>query len=215
MLKNGLLRIEVSADVRMKIGDVIEKLQDGRTLFKEIAGALEAESDHNFEAQGRPHWAPLDAATIAARLKRNKGGTVLKILQDHNVLAESLSSDYGPDFAQVGTNVRYAGIHQFGGTINYAGGPRRIRLRTDAKGNLLRQGTDGSAKGRAQFAREKGSQPHKRYRESLVQVDAYQVEIPARPFLPFKAADSGASLQPEAEQTVSDILTKFLGQAFG
>lgn len=207
-----MITVDINDDgARRKIGDILERLTDGRPMFQRIAAALEAETEANFAAQGRPHWVPLAAATIASRLKRNNGGTVLKMLQDHGILASSISSDYGPDFALIGAGGAaraYAAIHQFGGTIDRAPYSTRVRLRTDAKGNLIRQGDEGSAKGRAVFAKDK----HKRARETWAQVDAYQVTIPARPYLPFTGSSASATLQPEASRAVMDVLTRFLSE---
>lgn len=194
-----------------RISEAIARLQDGRPLFQRIAATLERETEANFESQGRPHWLPLAASTIAARQKRNKDGSVLKMLQDRGTLASSISSEYGPDFALIGAGggaKDYAAIHQFGGTIDRAPYSTKVRLRTDAKGNLVRQGTEGSAKGRAMFAKDS----HKRARESWHAVDAYQVTIPARPYLPFTGSSATATLQPEAARSVLETLTRFLGE---
>ena len=55
----------------------------------------------------------------------------------------------------LGTNVVYAAIHEFGGTITRTTKPGKVRLRTDAGGNLLKRGN------LATFARAS----HKRARE--------------------------------------------------
>lgn len=197
-----------------KIADAIAKLQDGRPLFQRIAGTLEHETEQNFAAQGRPHWVPLSKATIAARTKRNNGGSVLKMLQDRSILAASISSDYGPDFALIGAGgaaKSYAAIHQFGGTIDRAPYSTKVRLRTDAKGNLIRQGTEGRQKNLTVFAKD----THKRARESWHAVDAYQITIPARPYLPFTGSGATATLQPEAARSVLDALTRLLAETLG
>lgn len=177
-----MIDIDINAEAAApRIAEAIAKLQDARPLFQAIAHTLEAETEANFAAQGRPHWAPLSKATIAARTKRNNGGSVLKILQDRGILASSISSDYGPDFALIGAGGAaraYAAIHQFGGTIDRAPHSTKVRLRTDAKGNLMRQSTEGRAKNLAVFAKD----GHKRARESWAAVDAYQITIPARPY---------------------------------
>jgi phage gpG-like protein len=77
-------------------------VSDLTPLYRVLAGTLEAETEANFAAQGRPSWKPLSEATKAARLKRNRGSSVLMILQDRGILAASVSSAYGADFAQVG-----------------------------------------------------------------------------------------------------------------
>ncbi|AYH45672.1 phage virion morphogenesis protein [Azoarcus sp. DN11] len=174
-----MIRIDINAgNAAPRIADAIAKLQDGRPLFQRIAAALEAETEANFAAQGRPGWAPLSQATIAARTKRAGGA------------------------ARV-----YAAIHQFGGTIDRAPHSTKVRLRTDAKGDLVRQGTEGRSKSLAVFAKDS----HKRARESWHAVDAYQITISARPYLPFTGTSAGATLQPEAAQSVLDVMTRMLG----
>lgn len=205
-----MIRIDINAgNAAPRIADAIAKLQDARPLFRDIAAALEQETRDNFDAQGRPRWAPLSKATIAARSKGKGSSSVLRILQDSRMLLDSLSSDSGPDFAVVGVNRPYAAIHQFGGTIDRAAHSTKVRLRTDAKGNLVRQGTEGREKNLAVFARQ-GDNPHKRFRETWATVDAYQITIPARPYLPFTGTSAAATLQPEAAQSVLDAVTRML-----
>lgn len=201
-------------DAKRRLEDIIQKIQ-GPELTRRIAGTLEYETAQNFAVQGRPAWVPLSKGTIAERAKRNKSSSILKILQDSGMLASSITSDYGPDFAVVGSNKVYAAIHQFGGTIERAPHSTKVRLREDAKGNLLRQGTKGSSKNLAVFAKEKGEEGHKRFRETWHQVDAYQINIPPRPFLPFLNSGTTADLQPEAARSVLDVVTRFLGDALG
>ncbi|MBE2244183.1 MAG: phage virion morphogenesis protein [Burkholderiaceae bacterium] len=208
-----MLKIEVDpgGKAAAQLHGVAQQLQDARPLFRSIAGMLEAQTEANFAAQGRPSWVPLAASTRAERLKRNRGGSVLKILQDRGILASSVSSSYGEDFAQVGAGGAakdYAAIHQFGGTIERAAHSVKTRLRTDAKGNLVRQ---EAHKNLAVFARD----GHKRARESWHEVEAYQVQIPARPYLPFSGPPDNAVLQPEAEASLLDLLQRYVIGAAG
>lgn len=186
-------------------------LADTTEIYRRIAAALEAETEANFAAQGRPAWVPLSKETIAERTKRNKGGSLLRILQDRGILAASVSSEYGVDYARIGAATPYAAIHQFGGTIDMPAKSTRVRLRTDAAGNLLRQGTEGAKKNLAVFARDS----HKRARESWAEVGAHTITIPARPYLPFTGSDPAtAVLQPEARQSVLDVVERVLTAAF-
>lgn len=192
-----------------KLADVARQLGDARPLFRSIAGLLEAETEANFAAQGRPNWVPLAASTKAERLKRNNGGSVLKILQDSGILAASVSSAYGPDYAMVGAGgaaKAYAAIHQFGGTVEHAAHSVKTRLRTDAKGNLLKQ---EGRKNLAVFAKDS----HKRARESWHLVEAYRVSIPARPYLPFSGPPDNAVLQPSTEVSLLELLTRYVAGA--
>ncbi len=61
----------------------------------------------------------------------------------------------------VSTAVEYAAIHEYGGVIHRVSNPGVVRLRTDAKGNLLRQGEEGALAHLAVFAKRS----HKRFKE--------------------------------------------------
>lgn len=72
-----------------------------------IAEELQSQTIANFQAQGRPRWAPLQNPGD----KRKDG----QILQDSGQLAASITADSGRDYAVVGSNKPYAAIHQLGG----------------------------------------------------------------------------------------------------
>lgn len=74
----------------------------------------------------------------------------------------------------IGSNVKYAGIHEFGGTIKRVLLAGSVRLATDRQGNLLRRGRNGKL---AVFARKS--------RKSAQTVSfsggkRYEITIPAR-----------------------------------
>jgi hypothetical protein len=73
----------------------------------------------------------------------------------------------------IGSNVKYAAVHEFGRTIHHQARAGSVRLRTDAKGNLLGQRSNGKL---AVFAK-KG---HKRAVTRTYQAGAYDVEMPER-----------------------------------
>lgn len=175
-------------------------------LYKRLAGTLEAQTEANFSAEGSPKWQPLAASTLARRLKSNKGSSVLMMLQDHGLLAASVSSDYGPDFVVIGAGgaaSAYAAAQQFGATINRAPYSTKVRLRTDAKGNLLRQGKSDKL---AVFAKD----THKRARESWHEVKAFTIRIPARPYLPFTGPAEAPELQPAADTSLLATITRYI-----
>lgn len=78
----------------------------------------------------------------------------------------------------IGSNVIYAAIHEFGGRIHHPARRAKVRLRTDARGNLVRQLANSNL---ATFA----SSAHKRAKEIETDVPAYDVEMPER--MPFRA----------------------------
>lgn len=196
---NTSIRIDTGT-ASAKLAEAQKLLADGRSMFQRIAAALRQQTLENFNAGGRPSWVPLKASTIAARKKGKKGSSVLRILQDSRMLRDSLSTDHGADFAQVGANTPYAAIHQLGGTIERAPSRTKVRLRTDEDGNLQRQRKHRNL---AVFAKEDEGQ----VRESWHEVGAFTVNIPARPYLPFLGAAQSGVLQPEAEKSILDIVT--------
>lgn len=73
-------------------------------------------------------WMPLSEMTKAMRLRRNKTGN-MKILQDNGELRKSIQYEAGNNYVKVGSVLKYARIHQFGGTINVSNKQRRLLYR--------------------------------------------------------------------------------------
>jgi len=84
-------------------------------LMVAIRQELLAQTEANFSVQGRPAWQPLAASTIKQREKRNKWPG--QILQVDGTLARSIvtASDEVSAMVGVGSEVKHAAIHQFGG----------------------------------------------------------------------------------------------------
>lgn len=176
-------------------------------LYKRLAGTLADATDENFAADGRPKWQPLAASTLARRLKSNNGSSVLQMLRDSGMLVNSVHAEFGADHVLVAAggngSAPYAAAHQFGTTINRGPSKTKVRLRTDAKGNLLRQGKSGNL---AVFAKDK----HKRARESWHEVKPFTIRIPARPYLPFTGTAEAPELQPQAETSLLATITRYI-----
>lgn len=161
-------------------------------LARAIAGIFEAETEANFDAEGRPRWMGLAPSTIR---RRKKAGTWPgKMLQVSAAgLAASIVTRYNRTEARIGSNKVYAAIQQLGGKIERAAYSTKVRHRTDAKGELLRT---GHFKGKGLiFARDS----HKRVKTRWFEVAAHSVTIPARSYLPF---DGAGNLQPSAQNKV-------------
>ena len=173
---------------------------DQTPAMRAIAQELAYQTERNFAAGGRPTWTPLKNPT-----ERRKGGS---ILQDTGALAASVTTDFGEKQATIGSNLVYAAIHQFGGKIKREASSGSVRLRTDRKGALVRQGSDGKASNLAVFAGKK----HKQAVEKAFTRDAYEFDMPARPYLPIHA---DGSLQPEIRTEVLEIVLRHLKKAAG
>ncbi len=63
-------------------------------------------------------WKPLSPARIKQRMRRHKTGQ-MKILQDVGELRRSVQYEAGQNYVRIGSNLKYARIHQFGGTIHF------------------------------------------------------------------------------------------------
>jgi phage virion morphogenesis protein len=92
-----------------EITGVLQRLQarlhDLTPVMRSISGIMLDAVEENFAQEGRPRWKPSISAT-------KRGG---KTLQKSGRLAASISRRWSANTAQVGTNVVYAAIHQFGG----------------------------------------------------------------------------------------------------
>lgn len=153
-------------------------------VLRAIGDLMVASADRNFEAEGRPAWRPVAKAT--ARRKAKAGHS--KILMWSGNLARSITFKVAGRTVVLGSNEPYARIHQEGGVIQRQGREGSVRLRTDAKGRLLRQGKEGRKAHLAVFA----SGSHKRAVERAFTHGAYQIHIPARPFLTFQPGEPEA-----------------------
>lgn len=107
-------------------------------VFKSISLELLAETVENFEAEGRPKWLGLAPSTVRRRSKAGTWpGKILSV--SAGGLAASVSADSGTDYARVGSNKKYAAIHQFGGKAGRGRKvtiPARAYLPIDASGNM-------------------------------------------------------------------------------
>jgi len=126
-------------DVTAALGRLARMRSNMAPVFQSIAQELLAETMENFERQGRPQWAGLKPATIKRRTKQGTWPGMILHESGAGGLKSSISTDSGSDFARVGSNKKYAAIHQFGGQ---AGRGHRIKidprpyLPADANGNL-------------------------------------------------------------------------------
>lgn len=194
-----LIKISVSdAPLQAALGNLIANLKDTTPTMRALSEIMIDASARAFDktadpASGTP-WKPLSASRNRQRAK--KGRSIANILQDSGLLVGSIARpsgqgavrEIGPDHALVGTNVPYAAIHQLGGTIHREAAPMTVRLR--------------KKNGRTLFAAAK----HKRVRIVDTVHKAYNIMIPARPFI---------GVGPTDIQDMLDTITRHLQQAVG
>ncbi len=177
----------------MKALNRVEAL--GRSFRKPLERAglyVLRETDKRFQAERAPSgekWKSLTDSTKQRRRKGKKSRYGERILQDTGTLRNSLSSKRHPNnifkieahSVDVGTNVPYANIHQFGfsGVINKKAGHIKVTHRLN--------------KDKSRFLKQKGhpnllvfaKKSHKNVMERIFKRKAYSynLNIPARPFL--------------------------------
>ena len=151
---------------------MLERLGEPGTqdLMPRLGEYLQASSQKRFKTQTAPDgtaWQPLQP-----RYARRKKYAKDKILTLRGYLRSGIHYQVTDDAeVQVGSNTKYAAIHQFGGAIEKPARQAIVRYRGEA--------------GRVLFAGKK----HQGATERQVTIPAHQVNMPARPYLGISAAD--------------------------
>ncbi|WP_175947507.1 phage virion morphogenesis protein [Burkholderia pyrrocinia] len=129
--------IEIEIDDRLfgaTLDRVVRAMADATPVMSEISGIMADAVEENFAQEGRPKWLGLAPSTLAGRvgheLRPGRGkfksgawsiqlgqrvARSLKILQRSGRLASSIMPSFDATSAQVGTNLIYAAIQNFGG----------------------------------------------------------------------------------------------------
>lgn len=170
-----------SEKVLAKLAQLERLGRDFREPMTQAGLYMMSETMKRFQAEMTPlgkEWERLEDSTKKQRRKGKKTKYGDRILQDTGTLRDSLSSQthanaifrVSQHSVEMGTNVPYAGIHQFGfsGTVKST-----VRHRLNEDGSLARQKKYSNL---AIFARK----THKNVREKMV---SKKLNIPARPFL--------------------------------
>ena len=177
-MAGAALRVDLDATAAIaRIGRLALGLRDPRPMLAEIGARLEATTRERFESEREPGGAPW----LPSQRAQREGG---QTLTDSGRLRASIThvvrgSGAGAEVL-VGTNVVYAAIHQFGGTVKRAA--RTQTLAFNAAGRFLSR--------RNARRRRAGS-----IRVAFARIGEGETEIPARPFLGLSDGDSAAILR--------------------
>lgn len=183
-------------EVRTVLGRIAMRASDRVELMKDISGIMHDAVEDNFAKEGRPKWRTLSQRTVDAR--RRKGHWPGQILQVRGRLAASIQEKADNDSAVVGTNVKYARIHQFGGTVNHKERSQVVHF----KRGTVDQFTNADNANRSvhmpngrtlHFRKGAGAgfaRANMRASYAMkVTIGAHQTVIPARPFLHLEPSD--------------------------
>lgn len=142
----------IDVEIRYQsVTDALRRLEQAtakrRPLMNKLADLLFDAVEENFKSEGRPQWAGLKAGSLMSRAGAlTKTGKVsnarfekkvrgAKILQSSGALLSSISQQSDASSAQVGSKLKYAAIHQFGGkTAAHVIRPRRKKALAWAAG---------------------------------------------------------------------------------
>lgn len=153
------------------------KITDKGAVHRVIAGALDEAVQSNFRTQtaglGGEPWKPLAKSTL--RNKRRKNRKILQIRGQAGGLLGSITTGWDETYAEIGTNLAYARIHQLGGTIEMGARSETFKRNKWTKDKFNRKG-ELLAKRKGQF--KKGTTSGKGY-----SFKAHSINIPARPYL--------------------------------
>lgn len=186
----GKISIEIDdAAIKAKLAAMQGAGSDMSGVLGSIGRTLKTRIDMGFRSSASPWGAPW------APLKARDG----KPLIDTGRLKNSITwrAGGGPDgpFVDVGTNIKYAPIHQFGATIPVSA--RTVEIyRTLKKSGDFANGGRMVKKSKANFA-------------STHAVQAHKITIPARPFLPLNSAGDVDLPQPWADAALRSIKAHF------
>lgn len=152
------MQITIKADataIRKELDELQARTKNLSPIMRVVGRLVRDSVVRNFEAGGRPErWLPTK--------KKGKKSGIMTLIESHRLMNSITSKGY-PDRAEVGTNVVYAAIHQFGGTIQ-----RKARvLAFKNKGGFLSKSAASRRKTSVRIAVGK----------------AHETKIPARPFL--------------------------------
>lgn len=153
----------------------------------DISSAVLTSTQLRIEAEAGPDgakWAPHAPSTLKRMPASRRANP--KLLRDRGLLYASLTADSDAERAQVGSNLKYARIHQLGGTIDM---PER---QGEATFVYAKQGAGRTKDGRRvgsklRFAKARTRAKSKHSRAFTV--GQHQVPIPARPYLGISDAD--------------------------
>ncbi|MBR1436950.1 MAG: phage virion morphogenesis protein [Synergistaceae bacterium] len=115
------IKVEGIKQLQQKLKVTVNKFLNMRQFWSSVGSYVQRQTiRERFNKEQSPDgqkWKPLAPSTIQHRKKRHKKGN-MKILQDTGELRRSVTYEADSSFVKVGSKLKYARIHQFGGTVN-------------------------------------------------------------------------------------------------
>lgn len=205
------------ANVKIALGKFRLSLTQNGELMNDIGASMLLSVRRTFREQGSPagSWMPLAPSTIKSNPKKYGAGH--KLLIGKGNLLNSIGYQPEPGRVVIGTNLKYAAVHQFGsrdrGAIGI--GPRTKAMQ-DATANVKEHSYDRlsaslgtgrqdiiNARGRRQIVNRAIAGPRNQMRVHVAGHTRHQ-NIPARPYLVFR---------PEDPRRIQSLVNGFIRRA--
>ena len=163
------------AEASRQLNRLVAAAENTEDVLHAIGAAMVQATKRRFDKETGPEgkkWARLSPRTAAQRVTKSGRRGDGHILVRKHFLYDSIVYETTSNRAVViGTNMRYAAIHQFGGSVQMPERHQEINLST--------------GKGRKRFVQAKVA----RKRTLRVKIGAHTINIPARPYLGIDDAD--------------------------
>ncbi|MCK3776467.1 phage virion morphogenesis protein [Ensifer sesbaniae] len=150
-------------------------------MLSAMGAYLLASTQRRFETETGPDgkkWKPLSKRTANRTVRRGRRRGTANILRVTTQLYQSLVMRSDEVSAEVGTNMVYAAVHQFGGGIQQYARSQRLSLKKirGGRARFVKHGTTGAEL-------------------RNVTIGEHTIDIPARPYLGFSRADVARLLE--------------------
>ncbi|MGH8435517.1 MAG: phage virion morphogenesis protein [Pseudomonas sp.] len=166
-----------SQAVLAAINEAAEAMGNPTPMLENMGEYLLQRTEDRFASQTAPDGTPWQA--LSPRYQRSKKKNRDKILTFNGYLGKHFAYQINGSELLVGTNRVYAAIHQFGGELQRQARQSTVYFKQSKKGDI---GKRFVKKTESNFAQD-------------VNIGAYTIRIPARPFLGTSAADDDVLLQ--------------------
>lgn len=112
------VEFEGGEELRAALGEVSRALTDASPLYASLAELLLVQARERFQTQTAPDGTPWAAKTAATIERYMRGGWTnpdrRPLFGESKALSTTLNTDYGPDFAPIGSPMEYAATMQYG-----------------------------------------------------------------------------------------------------
>lgn len=186
-----------------------QRLGDARPVLRAIGMHMMFSIGKQFEVEGArfgKKWLPSRRALLQNGQTLHNIGTLRESIVGADRGAQGSVFRLSEASLEIGSNLAYAAIHQFGGTIRQAARSDRLP-RTFARvgGRLLFQGRDGRVKVGNKLDGKRTPIRHKFPAAASVRLTFRErvIKMPARPYLP-------AELIPEDEEEIRQLIQGYL-----